>query len=577
MRRLISRRVSATFAIVVALTGGVAGAAVLASPAYAGVATLLSCSANGSPASIDNWASSGNPGNYSGTYNSCASGGPFGAYVSEQQPQPAGENLIWTFTPPAGSTIVGGSITGAINVPYGQGGGAYFAAPSAAYDGANVLANCQWNLPCPQSAPAPGPGFYSGTWPIHPGGNVYMVANCSGLPNGAGCPGGFGPPFTSGIGIVSAAIQLENDATPGGSGFSGSLLTPNTHGTSNLQFQATDGPNGLGVYKVNVIVDGASVYNATPDANGGKCVSAGTDAAGHMEIASVSACRASEAVDVPVATSALSDGQHQLKVIVTDVAGNSSTVLDQVITTANNTTASAKTPGSRPPVPAPTGPGGAPLGPCNAGCDPHAILQASYAAASAQTPTVTYSRSAMTLSGRLINHSGEPMAGAQVELRQRPSAAGTTDALVATATTTATGSWTLNAPAGPSRLLVVGYRAHLGDPTFATELDSHENVRAAASLKAPKRTRPGQRIVFNGALAGGNIPPGGQLVAMQIYFSRRWRTIDLVHAGQDGRFRYAYVFAGVPPGTYRFRALVPTSPAYPFVRNTSHVTKIEVL
>ena len=46
-------------------------------------------------------------------------------------------------------------------------------------------------------------------------------------------------------------------------------------------------------------------------------------------------CLTSEGVDVPVPTAGLSDGSHELAVTVTDAAGNSSTVLDQNITTSN--------------------------------------------------------------------------------------------------------------------------------------------------------------------------------------------------------------------------------------------------
>jgi hypothetical protein len=581
MRRLfLSGRVGATLAVVAFTGGGMMVVAAAAPPAaFAGIATLMSCSANGSPAPTDGWTGGGNPGNYSGTYNNCATGGNFGAYVSEQWPQPAGENVTWTFTPPAGSTVAGGTITGALVVPYGQGGQAYFSAPGAAYDSTNVLVNCQWNLPCPQSAAAPGTGSTAGTWPIHPGGSVFAVASCAGLPSTGNCPGGFGPSTASLAAIASSAIELESDVTPSASGFTGSLLTPDAHGTANLQFQASDGgdasgPSGFGVFRVQVLIDGTSVYNATPDANSGKCVSVGTDPGGYAEFLSLPACRLSETVNVPVPTSALADGQHEVKAIVVDAAGNTSTVLDQMITTKNRTSSSSAAAGNHPPS---TAPGGAPLGPANGeNADANAMLIPSYAA-TAQAPTVTYARSAMTLSGRLVDHTGAALAGAQVELRQHPAAAGATDSLLATATTTPTGAWTLTAPAGPSRTLTVGYRAHLGDPAFAAHLDRQEIVIAAISLKAPKRTHPGGRVVFTGQLAGGNIPPGGEIVAMQIYFGKKWRTIDLVHAAvADGRWRYSYVFA-LPRGRYRFRGLVPANPAYPFNRATSQPVSIEVL
>ena len=93
----------------------------------------VSCSANGSPAPIDGWTSSG-AGNSSGAVNNCASGGFFGVGVSGATPQPAGETLVYTYTPPSWATIAGGTLTGILVVPYGQGGQAYFAAPTSTYD-----------------------------------------------------------------------------------------------------------------------------------------------------------------------------------------------------------------------------------------------------------------------------------------------------------------------------------------------------------------------------------------------------------------------------------------------------------
>lgn len=579
--RLVQSRRAIAIAVTMAVSATAVVAGVAAPAALANVYAVASCNYGGQPQPTDGWTSAGS-GNNSGAYNSCAAGGTFGAGISSAAPQPAGLSVVWTFAPPAGATVAGGTISGGLVVPYGQGGGAYFAAPTANYDFADVIANCQWNLPCPQSAAPPGPGSYAGTFPINPGGNVYAVASCTGLPGGQGCPAGNGSPEAAFV-IATATIELSSSATPTASGFTGSLLANPTHGTGILQFLASSsdstqqgGGQGGGVFRVEVDVDGHSVYGPqTPDGNGGKCSALGTDPSGANVFAWVSPCRSSETVTVPVATAGLADGAHALKVIVTNASGSSSTVLNTTIQTLNRTTSSSHHDSAHPPA---TGPGGAPLGPANGqgGGDPHAILLPSYAATSKTTPTVTYAHSGMTLSGRLVDHTGAAIPGAQIELRQHPAAAGATDALLATATTTATGGWTLPVPPGPSRTITVGYRAHLGDPAFAAQLDQDQLVLAPVSLRAPRRAHRGGRVVMHGQLAGGHIPTGGELVAMQIQFLGVWRTIDLVHASAtDGRWRYTYLFRGLSPGKYRFRAVVSTNPAYPFLRATSQVT-IEV-
>jgi hypothetical protein len=57
--------------------------------------------------------------------------------------------------------------------------------------------------------------------------------------------------------LYSADLLLNSTASPTGSGFSGTLLDPDAHGTASLAFTAGD-PGGPGVYKVIVKIDGKS-------------------------------------------------------------------------------------------------------------------------------------------------------------------------------------------------------------------------------------------------------------------------------------------------------------------------------
>jgi hypothetical protein len=52
-------------------------------------------------------------------------------------------------------------------------------------------------------------------------------------------------------------------------------------------------------------------------------------------------CPATEAVSIPVPTSGVADGSHEMAVSLTDAAGNTSPVLDQTITTSNPQTTPA--------------------------------------------------------------------------------------------------------------------------------------------------------------------------------------------------------------------------------------------
>jgi hypothetical protein len=123
--------------------------------------------------------------------------------------------------------------------------------------------------------------------------------------------------------------------SPQGTGFSGSALQKNARGTAHVVFTASD-PGGPGVYSVTVNVGGRPVWSGTPNSNGGDCAPAGTDSAtGALMFNASQPCLQTEVVDAPVPTRGLPDGRHELAVNVTDAAQNSSTVLDQTITTSN--------------------------------------------------------------------------------------------------------------------------------------------------------------------------------------------------------------------------------------------------
>ena len=137
---------------------------------------------------------------------------------------------------------------------------------------------------------------------------VTVGVGCDGGPGGYDCAGSQGSSPEAFADIQSADFVIDNEATPTASGFGGTLLDPDAHGTADLQFTAAD-PGGPGVYLVTVQIDGNDVYNSTPNGNEGSCAMAGTYTNGSWEFEALQPCKQSETVDVPVNTTALSDGQ----------------------------------------------------------------------------------------------------------------------------------------------------------------------------------------------------------------------------------------------------------------------------
>jgi hypothetical protein len=378
----------------------------------AGEWTQVTCTQpNGQPAPIEGWdpeAVSGG-GDYSNAYSTCEqAGGALIAESSNQWPQSRYSGYLWHYAAPNGSTIAGGTLSLNLYSPEGQ---AYIATPANSYP-SDVVMNCQFNLPCSENGLNGGP--FVGTVPIDRlgGTNLYAEAECLG-PGQPGeptesCPtNGGGNSVNAQTAIYAADIELQNSSTPAGTDFAGSLLAPNTSGTADLTFNAKD-PEGPGVYRVIVDVDGSAVYQGTPESNGGRCASIGEYASGVSEFLYAQPCKQEMAVDVPVDTTKLTNGSHQLKVTVQDAAGNSSTVYAGTISIAN--------PGS--PTGTPIGPGsplaerGAPNG---TNASDQAKLTARWTSTSKTTRTSDYGQ-ADRVTGRLTTTAGQPISGALLDV-----------------------------------------------------------------------------------------------------------------------------------------------------------------
>jgi hypothetical protein len=336
------RRQLIACALAVALAGLLAGGLAPAS-ARAGTWTLASCTQpSGQPAPTDGWATgwfNGTQTGGSGDTDTCGQGGSLASI--EEGFGNISQGPEWVFTAPQGQTIAGGTINGTVAAPSGE---TWMSTPNNGNNAADVFAYCAFNSSC-------GPNFtQTATFGIaHPGGtSIYAVALCHDPSGSLTCPTSNG--LNAEVSIHSALIELNDSALPTGSNFSGPLLERNAHGVAGLLFTAAD-PNeptaanptpgyGPGLYAVTVQIDGLTGYQGTPDANGGQCVALGSGAGG-LIFDHAQPCKPLASVDVPVDTRRVPDGAHELKVFVTDAAGDTAPVLDEEISTLNPTTTPA--------------------------------------------------------------------------------------------------------------------------------------------------------------------------------------------------------------------------------------------
>jgi hypothetical protein len=197
---------------------------------------------------------------------------------------------------------------------------------------------------------------------------------------------------------------------------------------------------------------------------------------------------------------------------VTDAAQNAQTVLRQPITVNNRTTASAMLTSDPPergadPKPAAT-------------AQVYALALDARTQAFARGVRTVWARSALTLSGTVRSSAGVPAAGIAVALFARSAADGA-PRVVAQGTSDEAGGWTLRAPRGPSRTLMIASGAR-PDPASAEAIRIRQAVRPRISLRVEALGRG--RLRFSGRMRFEPLGNPRPLVRIQTLNPvRRWK------------------------------------------------------
>lgn len=557
------RRCAALLALVACF--GFAAPAVQPSAAVAGSYDVYSCTQpDGAAAPIDGWSPFTNNALMVAENTCSQANGYMTAGMIGYSEVPVGAEAGWTFNPPANTKIKEATIDWFHNNSDNQdtGDATAFEYLEAPYRGSRPFASCVHSEGCccnsggyrghvnPEAAVTV-PGADLQPTEGFPEASITMLTGC-----GASLPGGFqcnGAALKyAAVSLMSmATVTLEANSPPTVSVVGGSLMSGSeVEGTQTLALTGTD--KGSGIYQAILEVDGKEVQATTIDNNGGHCENVGQTTDGRPAFLYVVPC-VLEINDQYVSfnLAGIPDGPHTLSVVVTDAAGNRTTAFTRQVIVGR--------------------------GACNGTCDDHAKLAASNPK-QLKSVTTHYARSAMRLSGTLREPSGAPVRGAVLELLQEPAYTGAPVRPILTATTNGSGEWTVKAPKGPSRVLIVAWRSHALDPGYASQLEYHESVFAPITLTAPRRVGAGRGFAFRGALVGGYIPPERCTIQMEIYFLGRWRTIEALRTGPRGRFAYGYTFSPEAGGrrSYLFRAVIQYSRAYPFLAASSRPVRVAV-
>ncbi|MFL5835493.1 MAG: hypothetical protein ACJ76K_02760 [Solirubrobacteraceae bacterium] len=342
-------------------------------------------------------------------------------------------------------------------------------------------------------------------------------------------------------------FTLAEEADPTARATGGSLLAPGERrGTQTLAFTADDEDSGLTA--VTVKLGGAAVGSY--------------DFSASCTYTDWNACPTSQSRTLDVDTTRVRDGSYPLRLDVVDAAGNAVTVdTGRTVTIANAGTASSAAVGE--------GANAADRGRHNGSGEAAAAILTAELVNRRQAMVLPYRRGAVTVSGRLTQRDGTPIAGARLDVASQTVLPGLPGPDAGQVVTDDDGHWSMTTAQGPSRQVSVGWRAFDRDRSYAETTNLSLLVRAGASMAVrPRRVANGRRVLLSGKLLGRPFPAGGVLVTLQGKPRRggKWRTFGVTRTRPDGRFRYRYRFTRIAGGsrTFLFRTRINRQEGYPY-------------
>ena len=396
------------------------------------------------------------------------------------------------------------------------------------------------------------------------GSDLFLSTSCGAGLEGSECGSGFTDPnnYAAALYLYAADLTLEQTAGPSVSAVGGELASASTvTGTSDVTFTASD--PGAGVYEAVFTVDGKIVQSSVLDEAGGSCRNVGQTTDGLPAFLRLQPCPSSLSADVGFDASSLTPGSHHLIVSVLDAAGNSAPVLDRTIT-----------------VPAtlvPGAPGVSLPGAANGvGASTAAVLSARWQRTPRVRLTTPFGRSE-TITGRLTDPGGVPIAGAQIAVTATAALAGAKTSAMRGAQTRANGTFTVRLPAGlSSRTVLLSYTARAGEPRPAAVKMLQLAVRAPVTMTIAPRTAPSQGTIhFRGRLLAGPFPKGGKPLILEARSGRGgWIEFHVVRTSSRGRFAAAYHFRFPGPARYQFRAVCEQEAGYPYAAGSSRAIPV---
>ena len=182
-----------------------------------------------------------------------------------------------------------------------------------------------------------------------------------------------------------------------------------------------------------------------------------------------------------------------------------------------------------------------------------------------------------TLSG-VLGGGGGALAGVPVSVLAAPDNGSGAYAQVATAITSAAGTWRARIPAGPSRLLKALYA---GSPSTEPAASSPVALSVPARIRIasirPRNVPWGSTITIAGVLAGGYLPPGGALVELRYSYGRAHTVYGVRTHVSSRRFTTRFTFGpGQTPVVLGFQVGTLPQSDYAYAPALSNTVRVGV-
>jgi hypothetical protein len=165
-----------------------------------------------------------------------------------------------------------------------------------------------------------------------------------------------------------------------------------------------------------------------------------------------------------------------------------------------------------------------------------------------------FAHRAFTITGQLVDGAGKPISGASLDVREQLQGSGAVS-VIAFAQTGPNGTFAERVPAGPSRRILLGYRAFSGDAAYSAQAGRQEAVTAGVHLSVTPRSTGSQGSIVLAGHVSGPVPRNGVVVELLVHYRGRWEPFREPRADAHGHFHTRYHFEG-GVGRFPFRAEV---------------------